>query len=138
MSLFDFDEETKEVVEGFLAESHSRPVVLSSIPSPVNVTPYPIDWPKPISVKTKIWNEHLRLTKINLLEVCRVSIAHDVARAIEKAHGPDFFVKQPVAEGKNFVEYQTVLYIFTPAEFEAFVAGLRAQWEADHEKTKGD
>ena len=131
MSLFDFDEETKEVVEGFLAKAHSQPAVLSSVPAPEYVTPYLIDPPEPISVKTKIWNEHLRLTKINLLEVCRVSIAHDVARAIEKAHGPDFFVKQPVAEGKNFVEYQTVLYTFTPAEFEAFVAGLRAQWEAE-------
>ena len=36
------------------------------------------------------------------------------------------------------IEYQTVLYTFTPDEFEAFVTGLRAKWEADYEKEKGN
>lgn len=110
------------------------PQAVASSSAPKYVTPYLIDPTKPITIVSKIWKGFT--SPESIIKISRNGVIYDWAQQVEKLHGPDFFVRQPVSENKDFIEYKTVLYTFTPAEFEVFVAGLRAQWEAEHEKAK--
>jgi hypothetical protein len=128
MSLFNLDEEPEEP----LPEADSRAVVLPSTPGPECVTPYLVNPPEPITIISKIWKGVS--SPESIIKISRNGVIYDWAQKVEKMHGPDFFVRQPVSETKDFIEYKTALYTFTPAEFRAFITGLRAQWESERDE----
>ena len=128
MSLFDLDDEPEEP----LPKADSRALVLPSTPGPEYVAPYLVNPPEPITIISKIWKGIS--SPESIIKISRNGVIYDWAQKVEKRHGADFFVRQPVSENKDFIEYNTVLYTFTPAEFGAFIAGLRAQWESERDE----